>query len=110
MKELSKKELHDILKAHPEGGVVFVPPDDHVVHISYDKDFGATCLEIDEDGEPYCYDWSIHEYKDDELFKLYEEEDIFELIKVLVFSLNKNREYASAIQKLRRVMNNDGNN
>lgn len=87
MKEISKKELQDILKAHPEGGVVFVPPDDQMVHISYESDFGATCLEIDEDGEPYCYDWSINEYGDDEIFKLYEENDILALVKVLKRSL-----------------------
>lgn len=86
MKEVSKKEFRDILKAHPEGGVVFQAAGE-MVHISYKSDFGATCLEIDEYGEPYCYDWSINDYRDDELFKLYEEKDILALIDTLISCL-----------------------
>ena len=49
-------------------------------------EFGATKV-VPIDGEVFDYDWSLREYKDDDIFVVFEEREILMMIKTLLNSV-----------------------
>lgn len=83
MKLLSKNELKELFKSKQNGGVVFSDCDIGQVYIS-DGDFGARSLSIKYmDDELFDFDWNIEEYKDTDVFYVYEKIEIEKLISEL---------------------------
>lgn len=58
-----------------------------VVDENYDYAFGARNV-IPWHGEVFDWDWSSGEYKDDELFMIFDNNDILQMIKTLTESLD----------------------
>jgi len=92
---VSRKELEvismDIIKAkdfknYPKG-TIFAEYTPHVlasdIMIKDDFCFGATTL-VPIDGEVFDFDWNLNEYKDDDLFIVFEEREIMMMIKTLL--------------------------
>ena len=50
------------------------------------NEFGATKV-VPIDGEVFDYDWSLNEYKDDDIFVVFEEREILVMIKTLLNSV-----------------------
>lgn len=53
------------------------------IMIKDDFCFGATTL-VPIDGEVFDFDWNLNEYKDDDLFIVFEEREIIMMIKLLL--------------------------
>lgn len=55
-----------------------------------DGNFGATCVVPDPDGEVFDFDWNIKEYSNDDLFAIFDNMDILQMIKTLTKGLKIN--------------------
>ena len=89
MKILMKKQLEDLMDEYPDGGIVFAEyrPDILASELMVtDGDFGATCV-IPSNGEVWDFDWSIREYKDDEQFAVFDNNDVLQMIQTLTKGL-----------------------
>lgn len=51
-----------------------------------DGDFGAKCI-IPQDGEVFDFDWNIGEYRDTDLFAVFNNNDILQMIQTLTSGL-----------------------
>jgi hypothetical protein len=88
-KLLSKNEFKELMRQHPEGGIVFAEdPKWNDVHVT-DGDFGATVISPLH-GEIFDYDWNIEEYGDDEMFIVFDNDDILQMIQILTKGLKIN--------------------
>ena len=85
MKIVNKEEMKDFsrgtvfAKYLPNTGLEL-----HRIEIKNDYEFGATMLMPGEDGEIFDYDWSINDYQEDDLFIIFEEKEILQMIKLLM--------------------------
>ena len=48
--------------------------------------FGATDV-VPQDGEVFDWDWSLGEYKDNDLFAVFEKDEIFQMVQTLISGL-----------------------
>ena len=72
-----------------DGGIVFAEYEPDVLKSELmvtDGDFGATQV-IPYHGEIFDFDWNINEYKDDDLFVVFDNNDILQMIKTLTSGL-----------------------
>ncbi len=89
MKILSKIQMKNLMEEFPDGGIVF---EEYIPHIATtpimvtDGSFGATYVSP-VDGEIFDFDWNIEEYKDDSLFRVYDNNDVLQMIQVLTRGL-----------------------
>lgn len=89
MKILSKIQMKALMKEFPDGGIVFAEyrPDVIVSEIMVtDGDFGAREV-LPHDGEVFDFDWNIEEYNDKDLFAIFDNNDILQMIQTLTSGL-----------------------
>lgn len=89
MKILTKKQFEVLMDAYPDRGVVFAEyrPDILASELMVTNgDFGATCV-IPSNGEVWDFDWNIREYKDDEQFAVFNNNDVLQMIQTLTKGL-----------------------
>ena len=89
MKIVAKNELRDLIENSIDARIVFAEYTPSVITSDImlaEKDFGATDI-APLDGEVFCWDWNIEEYKDDDTFVVYEVPDILQMIRTLIRGL-----------------------
>ena len=85
MKILQKWELEDLIEEFPDGGIVFAEYEPDILKSSLmvtDGDFGAREV-IPRDGEVFDFDWNIKDYRNDDFFAVFDNNDILQMIKTL---------------------------
>lgn len=92
---IDKRRFIEIIKQHPNGGIVFAELDSSnnpgEIMVT-DGEFGATCL-VPHEGEVFDWDWNIKECSDDDLFAIYDNNDILQMIQTLTKFLNLELKY-----------------
>ena len=82
IKIVTKKEFEEYPK-----GTIFAEYTPHIlasdIMLKDDFLFGATTL-VPIDGEVFDFDWNLNEYKDDDLFIVFEEREIMMMVKILL--------------------------
>lgn len=89
MKVYNKLEFEKLMEDFPDGGIVFAEyrPDVLTSELMVtDGDFGAREV-IPYHGEVFDFDWNIKEYKDDELFAVFDNDDVLQMIQTLTSGL-----------------------
>ena len=89
MKIVNKTEFEELMKEYPNGGIVFAEHKWNAYALDLmvtSGEFGARCVVPSDDGI-YSFDWNIKEYKDNELFVVYDNNDILQMIQTLVSGL-----------------------
>lgn len=86
MKVLQKWEFQDLMEEYPYGGIVFAEYDVDKNTMSQlmvtDGEFGAQIV-IPQDGEVFDFDWNINEYRSDDFFAVFDNNDILQMIQTL---------------------------
>lgn len=89
MKILTKEQMRFLIEDYPDGGIVFAEYTPSVLkselHVT-DGAFGARTV-IPFEGEVWDYDWNIREYKDDDLFAVFNNNDVLQMIQILTSGL-----------------------
>lgn len=85
MKEYYKDEFKKLMQEYPEGGIVFTAVDKRNLMVT-DGPFGATEV-IPYEGEVFDFDWNINEYRDDDWFTVYDNNDVLQMIQTLTKGL-----------------------
>lgn len=86
MKIVSKNKFKELMKEHPDGGIVFMESEILSDVLVTDGDFGARDI-IPRDGEVFDFDWNIEECTDRDVFYVLEHEDILQIIQTLTSGL-----------------------
>lgn len=95
MKIINAVQFRNLIAEHPNGGIVFAELDsgNQPMEIMItDGTFGAACL-VPHEGEVFDWDWNIAESSDDELFAIYDNNDILQMIQNLTKCLDLELEY-----------------
>lgn len=90
MRIISKNTFKRLMKECPDGGIVFAEYEPNVRTSDLmvtDGNFGATNV-IPEDGEVFDWDWNIDEFRNNDLFVVFDNDDVLQMIKTLVSGLN----------------------
>lgn len=90
MKILSKNQMRTLMQEFPNGGIVFADykPDFLMSELMVtDGDFGAREV-IPHDGEVFDFDWNIKEYRDNEQFAVFDNDDVLQMIQTLTSGLS----------------------
>ena len=85
MKVLQKREFKNLMEDFPEGGIVFAEYEPDVLESSLmvtDGDFGAREV-IPRDGKVFDFDWNIEEYRNDDFFAVFDNNDVLQMIQTL---------------------------
>lgn len=89
MKRLNKAQFKELMKQYPNGGIVFVEGvydgGNYDLHVT-DGDFGAR-LVLPLNGEVFDYDWNIEEYNNSDMFTVFDNNDVLQIIQTLVSGL-----------------------
>lgn len=86
MRILQKWEFKDLMKEFPDGGIVFAEYEPDVLKSALlvtDGDFGAREV-IPRDGEVFDFDWNIGEYRNDDFFAVFDNNDVLQMIQTLI--------------------------
>lgn len=83
---LSKNKFKELMKEHPDGGIVFMESEMLSDVLVTDGNFGARDI-IPRNGEVFDFDWNIEEYTDRDVFYILEHEDILQIIQTLTSGL-----------------------
>lgn len=86
---LTKKQMENLMKEFPDGGIVFAEyvPDVFKSELMVtDGDFGAREV-IPHEGEVFDFDWNIKEYGCGELFAVFDNNDVLQMIQTLTSGL-----------------------
>ena len=88
MKIINKVEFKKLMEEYPNGGIVFA---DYTPDVVGDLEvtcgsFAATSV-VPVEGRLFCWDWNINEYADDELFAIFDHNDILQMIQTLTSGL-----------------------
>lgn len=89
MKILTKVQMKQLIKEFPNGGVVFAEYASDVLTSELmvtDGDFGAREV-IPHDGQVFDFNWNIEEYRDEDLFAVYDNNDLLQMIQTLTSGL-----------------------
>ena len=89
MKIINANEFEKLMEEYPDGGIVFAEYSPDIIKSEImvtDGDFGATCL-VPYHGEVFDFDWNIEEYQDKELFIIFDNNDILQMIQTLTIGL-----------------------
>lgn len=89
MKILSKIQMESLMQEFPDGGIVFAEYEPDVLTSELmvtDGDFGAREV-IPHDGEVFDFDWNIGEYRDEDLFAVFDNSDVLQMIQTLTSGL-----------------------
>ena len=85
MKIFKKREFKSLIEDFPDGGIVFAEYEPDILKSSLmvtDGDFGAREV-VPHDGEVFDFDWNINEYRDDDSFAVFDNNDILQMIQTL---------------------------
>lgn len=85
MEIMSKKEMMRLMDKYPDGGIVFAEYTPDILKsplMVTDGDFGATQV-IPCHAEVFDFDWNIEEFREDDLFAVYDNADILQMIQIL---------------------------
>lgn len=85
MKIFKKREFESLMEDFPDGGIVFAEYEPGILESSLmvtDGDFGAREV-VPHDGEVFDFDWNINEYRDDDSFAVFDNNDILQMIQTL---------------------------
>lgn len=88
MNILNKKEFMDLMNQYPNGGIVFFEGDldsEGDVLLVTDGDFGATM--VAPFGEVSDEDWNIKEFEDSQVFTVFDNNDVLQMIQTLTRGL-----------------------
>lgn len=89
MKVLTKSKMELLMKEFPDGGIVFARYEPDILRSELmvtDGSFGAREV-IPRDGEVFDFDWNIAEYSENELFAVYDNNDVLQMIQTLTSGL-----------------------
>jgi hypothetical protein len=89
MKIINTNEFKKLMEEYPDGGIVFAEYTPDIIKSEImvtDGDFGATCL-VPYHGEVFDFDWNIREYQEKELFIIFDNNDILQMIQTLTAGL-----------------------
>ncbi len=89
MKILTKLQLKTLIEEFPNGGIVFANyrPDIITSELMVtDGGFGAREV-IPYHGEVFDFDWNVDEYKDNDLFAVFDNNDVLQIIQTLTSGL-----------------------
>ena len=95
MNILTKKQMENLMEEFPDGGIVFADYEPDILKSELmvtDGDFGARCV-IPYHGEVFDFDWNIKEYQDNDLFAVFDNNDILTMIKILTSGLKIDLDY-----------------
>ena len=85
MKILRKREFENLMEEFPDGGIVFAEYEPDILNsplMVTDGDFGAREV-IPYNGEVFDFDWNIKEYRNDDLFAVFDNNDVLQMIQTL---------------------------
>jgi hypothetical protein len=91
MKIFNKIQMKELMKRFPNGGIVFAEYNFNVLMSELmvtNGEFGAT--EVIPKGEVFNFDWDIEEYQDKNLFAVFDNNDILQMIQTLTSGLEIN--------------------
>ena len=88
MRIVTKAQMEQLMLEHPDGGIVFADYHPDVIDDIQvtDGNFGATTV-VPYHGEVFDYDWNIREYRDSDLFAVFDHSDILQMIQTLTKGL-----------------------
>lgn len=89
MNILSKRQMENLMEEFPDGGIVFADYTPDVLKSELmvtDGDFGARCI-IPYQGEVFDFDWNIKEYQNNDLFAVFDNNDVLQMIQTLISGL-----------------------
>lgn len=88
MKILNKAQMKTLMEDFPDGGIVFAEYEPALTSelMVTDGYFGARKV-IPHDGEVFDFDWNIEEFGEDELFAVYDNNDVLQMIQTLTSGL-----------------------
>lgn len=89
MKILTKTQMKDLMEEFADGGIVFAEYTPDILKSGLmvtDGDFGARQV-IPYHGEVFDFDWNIEEYGADELFAVFDNNDVLQMIQTLTSGL-----------------------
>lgn len=89
MNILTKKQMESLMEEFNDGGIVFAEYTPDVLKSELmvtDGDFGARCV-IPFQGEVFDFDWNIKEFRDDDLFAVFDNNDVLQMIQTLTSGL-----------------------
>ena len=81
--------METLMQEFPNGGIVFAEYKPDVLSSELmvtDGDFGAREV-IPHDGEVFDFDWNIGEYRDEDLFAVFDNSDVLQMIQTLTSGL-----------------------
>lgn len=90
MKILLKNQMEGLMEEFPNGGIVFAEYKPEVLMSELmvtDGDFGAREV-IPHDGEVFDFDWNIGEYRENEQFAVFDNNDVLQMIQTLTSGLS----------------------
>ena len=85
----NKTQMEELMEKYPDGGIIFAEYKPSVLTSNLmvtDGDFGATEV-IPYEGEVFDFDWNIKEYKDSDLFAVFDNNDVLQMIQTLTRGL-----------------------
>lgn len=89
MKIMTKIQMQLLMSQFSDGGIVFAEYKPHVIISKLmvtDGDFGAREV-IPHDGQVFDFDWNIEEYRNEDLFAVFDNSDILQMIQTLTSGL-----------------------
>ena len=89
MKILKKHEFERLMEEFPDGGIVFAEYEPYILKSSLmvtDGDFGAREV-LPHNGEVFDFDWNIKEYINNDLFVVFDNNDVLQMIQTLTSGL-----------------------
>lgn len=89
MNVITKNQMRSLMDEYPNGGIVFAEYTPDVLLSSVmvtDGSFGARDV-IPHEGEVFDFDWNIKEYKDSDLFVVFDNSDVLQMIQTLTSGL-----------------------
>lgn len=89
MNIITKEQMRSLMEEYPDGGIVFAEYTPGVLTSSImvtDGSFGAREV-VPHEGEVFDWDWDIKEYKDSDLFAVFDNSDVLQMIQTLTSGL-----------------------
>ena len=89
MRILTTTQMKELIKEFPDGGIVFAEYIPHILASELmvtDGKFGAGEV-VPRDGEVFDFDWNIDEYKDENQFTVFDNNDVLQMIQTLTSGL-----------------------
>ena len=89
MRILTTTQMKELIKEFPDGGIVFAEYVPNILASELmvtDGKFGAREV-VPSDGDVFDFDWNIDEYKDEEQFAVFDNNDVLQMIQTLTSGL-----------------------